>query len=354
MRLFKLLSMFVLSAPLACSSAPTPKRSSASAETGAAHFAETIDAKTFYKGNLHTHTSKSDGDDTPRVVLQWYKAHGYNFVAITDHDKYTPTPKGIETSDFITLPSVEVTGLARVKNRPRPAPVHVNAICADKDLVGIRAHRSTAQILQDNIDLVNAAGALTIVNHPNFGWALSADDLLAAEHFEMLEIASGHPLVNEHGNDTHPSHEELWDRYMTKNHRIFGVAVDDAHHYSDFAPEKANPGRAWVQAWAPELSTKALCEALAQGHFYASTGGKLQSLVVSPNAMEVTVGDWTESDYVDFIGAGGELKAHVTQNPARYELQGGEGYIRAHVVQRGKDKDKNYEAWTQAYFIKYE
>ena len=40
----------------------------------------------WWKGNLHTHSFWSDGDDFPEMVVQWYKDHGYNFLALSDHN----------------------------------------------------------------------------------------------------------------------------------------------------------------------------------------------------------------------------------------------------------------------------
>ena len=47
-------------------------------------------SKRWYKGNLHTHTTMSDGDSTPEVVAQWYKEHGYQFLILSDHNVLTP------------------------------------------------------------------------------------------------------------------------------------------------------------------------------------------------------------------------------------------------------------------------
>ncbi|MDD2711180.1 MAG: PHP domain-containing protein [Verrucomicrobiae bacterium] len=44
----------------------------------------------WFKGNLHTHTTRSgDGEFSPQEVIEWYKSHGYDFLAITDHNHFT-------------------------------------------------------------------------------------------------------------------------------------------------------------------------------------------------------------------------------------------------------------------------
>jgi hypothetical protein len=40
----------------------------------------------WWKGNLHTHSLWSDGDDYPEMIVEWYKQHGYNFLALSDHN----------------------------------------------------------------------------------------------------------------------------------------------------------------------------------------------------------------------------------------------------------------------------
>ena len=47
---------------------------------------ETKAPKNWYKGNLHTHTYWSDGDEFPEVVLDWYKSRDYNFIGLSDHN----------------------------------------------------------------------------------------------------------------------------------------------------------------------------------------------------------------------------------------------------------------------------
>lgn len=316
-----------------------------------AHFSETVNAQTFLKGNIHAHTSKSDGNVRPEIALKWFKKHGYSFAVITDHDKLTQE-RSLDDRSFVTLNGVEITGIAAGKK-----PVHVNAICGSTALQGIQdASRPISEVLQAEIELSRKDGAITLVNHPNYEWAIGASDLLATDGFELLEIASGSPLVHDGGDSSHPSQEELWDTYMTKKHRIYGAAADDSHNYSTFNERESNPGRAWINVWAPELSAEAICKAIREGHFYSSRGTKISALVVTPRTLELAVEHWDPSvDRIDFIGAGGQLLDRVTTTPARYTLRGGEGYVRAHVYQ-GIDKKTGAkrEAWTQAYFIKYD
>src|SRR5438132_1176146 len=44
------------------------------------------DGPRWWKGNLHTHSFWSDGDDFPEMIADWYKRHGYQFLSLTDHN----------------------------------------------------------------------------------------------------------------------------------------------------------------------------------------------------------------------------------------------------------------------------
>ena len=326
-------------------------------------FKDSVAAKKFYRGNLHTHTSDTDGDAPPAQVIKWYKNNGYDFVSITDHDILTVTPPGLTDEKFITLNGVELTGLAAHR-----APVHVNAICGKGALKGIRTKEPVLDVLKSNIALSRNDGAITMVNHPNFGWALKQADLLGATGFELLEVASGHPLVNDDGDEkdfnARPSAQTLWDMYLTKVGPLFGVAVDDSHNYHKFGPKMINPGRAWINVWAAALTNDSVCEAIRKGHFYAEKvtsksktqgaqkGIGLKSLAVSSNAIELTFDHWPVGSSVNFIGADGKVLQDVTANPARYILQGGETYVRAYINKHSADVTQ--ELWTQAYFVSYE
>jgi hypothetical protein len=308
----------------------------------AADFERGVDARRFLRGNLHAHTRESDGDSTPERVTSWYADHGYAFLSITDHDKLVmpAAPAGLAL-----IPGVELT--SRAGRRGARIPVHVNAVCAASGAAGVTLDATPGVVLRATLAAGRATAGLLIVNHPNFGEALDAADLLAAPSFEMLEIASGHPGVHDDDAPGRASAEELWDVLLSTGRRVLAVAVDDSHDFADHG-EARRPGRAWIEVWGAEPTAEGLCAALARGDFYASKGARLESLEVSGGTMTVTVADWTRrSDRVEFIGAGGKVLAVKRENPARFELPAGEPYVRVRVTQR-----RGRRAWSQAYFAR--
>ncbi|HEV3486531.1 MAG TPA: hypothetical protein VG106_14065, partial [Vicinamibacterales bacterium] len=168
------------------------------------------------KGNTHAHTLESDGDSTPAEVVRWYREHGYDFLVITDHDRITVVDGG----GMVMIRGEEVT------DRLPGKPLHVNGIGLTR-VVRPQGGTSVVEVLQRDIDAVRDAGGIAQINHPNFGWAFGAKELLQLKRAALLEIASGHPYVNMEGP---PAVEEMWDELLTAGKRIYGVAVDDSHH----------------------------------------------------------------------------------------------------------------------------
>ena len=299
----------------------------------------------WYRGNLHTHTINSDGDSPPYDVMAWYKRNGYQFLAITDHNTFTD-PALIDTNpndNFLLIGAEEVT------NR---MTVHVNAIGV-KRAIPAQKGETVTEILQASIDAIRAEGGIPLINHPNFRWAFTAKEMLPLRGVGLLEIASGHPLVNTDGDGTVPSHEQMWDQLLSAGMRIYGVAVDDVHNFrEEFSLERADPGRGWVVVRASALTREAILAGLNSGDFYASTGVTLKNIQVTPESLTVeiepnAVATGSPKRFrVVFIGKGGSVLTVSNQNPASYKFNGTEQYVRARIEDSGGRR-----AWTQPVFL---
>lgn len=286
------------------------------------------------KGNLHTHTNESDGDSAPAEVVQWYASHGYDFLSITDHDKVTKA-----SSDAIVLiPGEEITG------KLSKQPLHVNAIGIETAIAPQKG-ATAAEVLQRNVDAVRKAGGVSLINHPNFGWAFGAKELMQVEGATMLEIASGHPYVN---SDGPPSVEAMWDELLTSGKRIHAAAVDDVHHLrrpgdADIAP----PGRAWVVVRA-EKNAASILDALRRGDFYASNGVELEEYAVTGKRIDVRVKEKNGARYrIRFVGRGGGILQETAGAAATYTIKGNEGYVRAKVIDSNGRAAWMQPVWTR-------
>ncbi|HVX09931.1 MAG TPA: hypothetical protein VHC22_01900 [Pirellulales bacterium] len=286
----------------------------------------------WWKGNLHTHTLWSDGDDLPEMVAEWYRTHGYHFLALSDHnvlaqgmrwmkeaeikkrggegvvDKYLQRfgRSWVETRGegnerevrlkpldefralveergrFLMIPAEEIS------DKAQNVPVHINASNVKESLPPLGG-QTVREAIENNLrnveDQSRRAGReiLAHLNHPNFGWAITAEDLAHVVMERHFEVYNGHPGVNQLGDKDHPSVERLWDIANTirlghlKSPPLYGIATDDSHHYHDKV-NGARPGRGWLMVRATHLTPEHIVKAIKAGNCHASSGVLLKEV----------------------------------------------------------------------------
>jgi hypothetical protein len=301
----------------------------------------------WFRGNTHTHSINSDGDSAPDSVVRWYKEHGYQFVVLSDHDMLTPV-EGLNAAlaapgKFLVLGGEEVT------DSFQGAPVHLIAI-NPRAVIMPQGGASIADTLNRNARAIREAGGLPHANHPNFGWAWSAPELIAAAEVRHFEIWNSHFLVNNRGGGGSLSTEEIWDAALSAGRVVYGLASDDTHHLQgEFAANRVNPGRAWVMVRAAELSPAAIVAALDSGNFYSSTGVALRDFAVTPAGIRISLpadpGRSALRYRTFFIGKGGELLKRDDSLAPAYAFRGQELYVRARI-----EASSGAVAWTQPVF----
>ena len=298
-------------------------------------------ATRWYKGNTHTHTLNSDGDSSPDEVARWYREHGYRFLFLTDHNFLTSVDglNALMGADerFLIIRGEEVT------DRFGGKPLHINGLDV-KRLVSPQGGASVVETLQRNVDAIRAADGVPHINHPNFGWAVTADELARLRNTKLFEVFNGHPMVNNLGGGGVPGLEAAWDTILSRGVLLYGIAVDDAHHFKrPWDPMASRPGQAWIVVRAARLGAAELLEAIERGDFYASTGVELSDYQATPARITIAIKETAFAKYrVLFIGRGGRVLKEVTTSPATYDITGSEGYVRAKVI------DSNgHLAWTQ-------
>jgi hypothetical protein len=307
-------------------------------------------AKRWYKGNTHTHTVNSDGDSTPDEVVRWYREQRYQFLVLTDHNFLTSVD-GLNAlhgaaEKFLVIRGEEVTDKFEKKE------LHLNALDLQQ-LVMPQGGASVAEALQRDVDAIRKADGIPHINHPNFRWSISADDLKQVRRNTLFEIFNGHPQVNGLGGDGVPGLEEVWDQILSSGQEIYGLAVDDAHTFKrPWDLTAARPGQGWVYVRSASLQPRAIVAALDRGEFYSSTGVELDQIVATAKGLTVTVKPNGDAKYrVQFVGKNGRLLKDVAANPssnlaAAYDFTGDEGYVRARVI------DSNGKlAWVQPVFL---
>lgn len=291
----------------------------------------------WYKGNLHTHSLWSDGNDFPEMIAKWYKDRGYHFLGLSDHnilsegEKWMPlsaiekrggkgggeryeklfgddwvekreTEQGIEyrlktlnefaplfdePENFLMIQAEEITDHFGSK------PIHINASNL-RDLIKPQGGNSVRETIANNLRAIQrqreriGRPIFAHLNHPNFGWGVTAEDLAAVTEEKFFEIYNGHPGVRQLGDATHPSMEKMWDIANTIRLQemdaepLFGIATDDSHNY--FGTTGSSPGRGWVMVSATRLSPSKIVNALEAGDFYASSGVVVESFRFDPES----------------------------------------------------------------------
>ena len=300
----------------------------------------------WYKGNTHTHTLNSDGDSTPDEVARWYREHGYQFLVLTDHNFLTNVD-ALNVLHGARERFLVVRG-EELSDTFGDAPLHINGLDVSREVVP-QGGTSVTDVLQRNVNEIRSAGGVPHINHPNFRWAITPDQLRQVQNNKLFEVYNGHPQVNNVGGGGVPGLEEVWDAILTSGVLLYGIAVDDAHTFKQPGnPSVAGPGRGWVMVRAARLEPRALLEAMERGDFYASTGVVLSDIQVTPARISVTVTKTTFSKYrVQFIGRGGRVLKEVFDTPASYDIRGDEGYVRARVLE-----SNGQMAWVQPVLVR--
>jgi hypothetical protein len=303
------------------------------------------DEPRWFKGNTHTHTLNSDGDSTPDEVVRWYREHAYQFLVLTDHNFLTSVDalNALHGADqkFLVIKGEEVT------DRFGDKPIHVNGLDVSRT-VQPQGGQSAVEVIQRNVDAIRKENGIPHINHPNFGWAVTADELRQVRNTMLFEIYNGHPQVNNLGGGGVPGLEEAWDAILSSGTTLYGIAVDDAHTFKQPGnPRVAGPGRGWVMVRAPRLDARLLLDAMERGEFYATTGVVLQDVRAGARAVTVTVAPDAWAKYrIQFIGKGGRLLRDVAATTATYEIAGDEGYVRARVIE-----SNGRMAWVQPVIV---
>ncbi|HEV8634577.1 MAG TPA: CehA/McbA family metallohydrolase [Chloroflexota bacterium] len=219
----------------------------------------------FYRGNLHTHSNRSDAPLAPAEVVAEYQPHGYDFLAITDHfiERYgfpVVDTREFRTERFTTLLGAELHAPAIEVGEQW----HILAVGLPLDFAPPREDEHGPALARR----ASEAGAFVALAHPAW-YSLTLDDALAIDAADAVEVYNETcHWLNDRGESWH-----ILDMLLARGRRLFAVATDDAHF-------KERPDRrgAWVHARAERLDPGALLAALKAGHFYSSQGPELRDV----------------------------------------------------------------------------
>jgi hypothetical protein len=213
---------------------------------------------------LHAHTTNSDGELTPRMLVRHYERAHYDVVAITDHWFRSDAPS---TDNVLVVPGAEINCLL-----PHDRDGHVLALGIDDTLESLEGERRD---LAGTADWIVTNGGVAYLAHPYWTGA-TPGTLVLPESVSGIEVYNGGCEL-EIGRGLSAVH---WDELLQAGTRCLALATDDSHH-PGFDSDLA---WTWVRA---EPTREAVLEALRSGSFYASSGPRITSVSLEAHAVEV-------------------------------------------------------------------
>jgi hypothetical protein len=280
-----------------------------------------------------------------------------------------------------------------ISDRAEGLPVHLNATNL-QELLAPLSGRTVAEAIDNNLraaeEQAKRTGRQILVhlNHPNWGYAITAEEMAVVLRERFVEVYNGHPGVNHLGDEHHPGVERMWDIANTirldqlRAPPLFGLATDDSHYHHE-GERGSRPGRGWIMVRAASLDAETLIRAIKRGDFYASSGVSLRDVRYDPQKkllqIDIEPGEGAHCT-TQFIGtqlgydstsaprAGaegkpiratriysddvGQILATVHGASPSFQLTGKELYVRAVITSTRPHhdpsfKDQRQQAWTQ-------
>lgn len=249
----------------------------------------------FYRGNLHTHSTRSDGGLSPAEVVAAYRDHGYDFLAITDHFLESYGFPITDTREFRT------TGFTTLLGAELHAPQtelglrwHILAVGLPRDFAATGPAETGPALARR----AAAAGAFVGIAHPAW-YGVTLADALSLEAVHAVEVFNQTCFTdNDRGDSWY-----LADLLLARGKRLLTYAADDAHFKI-----RADYRAAWVQVKAEALDPDALLAALKAGHFYSSQGPELSDVSVDGERIRIAC---SPAESV-FVTGRGSVAVHQT------------------------------------------
>lgn len=306
----------------------------------------------FYKGNIHGHSTHSDGKFTPEQVVEAYMAKGYDFISLTDHlmpeafytarrANWTPAvtdTTSLRSSDFTTIPGAEIH-----------TPALVNGDLWHLVAVGLPLDFAVAGPEEDGLALAKRAyetGAFVGIAHPS--WYT----LTIAETIPLLPYA--HAIEVWNTASSFSGRHEAWpfaDELLTGGHRVHAYAADDSHYIDNVGAYKDAFG-GWIQVKSESLDPDSLLAAIKAGNYYSSTGPEIEDLTFDGEKLTIRSSP-VDRYYVSGMGArsqninGGNLtEAEFNVDPKAWSGLPWGDYLRVTAI----DADGN-AAWSQPIWL---
>jgi hypothetical protein len=212
---------------------------------------------------LHAHTTNSDGELPPDMLVRHYEWAGYDVLAITDHWVRTVEPS---TRKLLLIPSTELNAVANGHD------AHVLALGVEADPEPPDAFAP----LDDVVAWILENRGVPYLAHTYWS-GLRTSEWEACEGLVGIEVwNTGCELEIGRGDSS-----VHWDETLEAGRALFALATDDSHHPG------YDSGFAWTMVRAAERSQAAVLDALRSGRFYGSTGPEIHHVEHDNNTVVV-------------------------------------------------------------------
>jgi hypothetical protein len=290
----------------------------------------------WFRGNIHAHTTVSDGTVTPEKQAEDYRAQGYDFLALTDHN-VMPTHAALTRDDFLMMP-----GWERDIPYGTTKCIHLVGLFPQgtPDDTFVRRERGNPETMsmQDLVDEMKGEGQFVVLAHPVWS-RMEPEEIRALKGIDAIEVFNT-------GTERlcHAGRAEIhWDMLLREGKRVMCIACDDTHGKT----AKSDRFGGWIMLNAKELTKAAVLEALRAGNYYASMGPELREVYVQDGMVHVECSPCSEIHVISYPPRG---KAHYAEGELLqtldYPLKGGERYVRVECVD-----EKGNTAWSNPIFL---
>ena len=289
----------------------------------------------FYRGNLHTHSNRSDGMRAPDEVAAAYRDHGYDFMALTDHflERYgfpVTDTRPFRTEGFTTLIGAELHAPATEAGDMW----HIVAVGLPLEFTPTSPTELAPALAARAAD----AGAFVGIAHPAW-YTLTLRDAQSIEAAHAIEIYNETCLwLNDRPDGCH-----LLDQLCASGRRVSGYAADDAH-FKEWMPDWR---AAWVQVKAERLDPADLVAALKAGHYYSSQGPEIRDVRIEGDTLRVECsparGIFVSGRGAKYASALGQGLTHAELPIARYRG----GFCRVTVLDHGGKRAWSNPIWLE-------
>lgn len=296
----------------------------------------------FYKANLHSRSSLSDGRLSPDELKSLYKENGYSVLAITDNE-----PKKYDSlcdEDFLVLSGFDF-GARDKKTAGKPTKsCTFTALSLESEPKGIPAFDAEygSDRVNELISEYRKNGYFVTYDHPIRSLEVMPD-FLKYDAVNALEIMNYSSICE--GYDEYNSFS--YDLFLRHEHKLFCLAADGNRNERPLDSERSDSLGAFTVINSDSLSYESIAKSISEGRFYSSEGPEIKAMWVKGDSLNVRC---SAADRIIISAGRRSIRCfYANQNApltaATFKISEADIYVRITVIDaQGK------KAYTNAYY----